>query len=171
MPGQAIGTTLLYGYPGAYARNGDCNIRNRIVKGTDTTGPSFGDPVVLNTDNTYSKFGATGTAAKFAGVAVKEVKQDTAYSTAFGNYSPGQPCDVINRGSVMVKCNVGTPTAGGAVYIRVAVNESIPAGIISGFEAAADSTNTIAITNCKWNTGNKDANGVCELTILTKVNP
>ncbi len=173
MPGSAIGTSMLYGYPGSFARNGDCIIANRIVKSTDSEGPDFGDPIVLNTDNTYSKFGASGTAALFAGVAVREVKQGTDFTNqnAAGNYAPGEPCDAIERGNVSVVCNVGTPTAGGKVYVRIAANVAIPAGVVGGFEAAADGENTLELTNCRWATGLIDANKVTEMSILTRNNP
>ena len=171
MPGAAIGISMNYGYPGSFARNGDCIIMNRFVKSTDAAGPSFGDPVILNTDNTYSVFGAAGTMAAFAGVAVREVRQASAYAAIDGQYDPGQPCDVIERGSVSVVCRVGTPTAGGAVYVRTAVNAAIPAGVVNGFETAADGGNTIQLTNCRWATGLKDANNVTELTIIGRNNP
>ena len=55
--------------------------------------------------------------------------------------------------------------------MRIVANAEIPAGVVSGFEAAADSTNTIALTNCKWATGLKDANGITELCIVNRNNP
>lgn len=171
MPIQTIGTSMNYGYPGSFARSGDCIIMNRMIKSTDSEGPAFGDPAVLNTDNTYSKFGASGTLAAFAGIAVREVKQASSYTPSAGVYAPGTPCDVIERGNVSVVCNVGNPTAGGAVYVRVTANGSIPAGVVGGLEAAADSTNTIQLTNCRWATGLKDSNNVTELSIITRNNP
>lgn len=171
MPGSVIGKSLNLGYPGNISRSADAIIDNRVVKPTDTENINFGDPVVLNDDNTYSKFGATGTAATFGGIAVREVKQSTDYFSAQGFYVPGQPCDVATRGTLTVVCNVGTPKAGGAVYVRIATNASIPDGVIGGFEAAADGANTIEIPNLKWTTGRLDANKVAEVTILTRVNP
>lgn len=171
MPGKVIGKSLNLGYPGNISRSVDAIIDNRVVKPTDTDNINFGDPVVLNDDNTYSKFGATGTADTFGGIAIREVKQTTDYFNAQGFYSPGQPCDVATRGTLTVKCNVGTPKAGGAVYIRIATNAAIPDGVIGGFEAAADGTNTVEIPNLKWTTGKLDANKVAEVTILTRVNP
>ncbi|MEC2131680.1 hypothetical protein P9G84_22400 [Brevibacillus centrosporus] len=125
----------------------------------------------MNGDNTFSKFGADGTAATFAGVAVREVKQTTDYFASQGYYSPGHTCDVIERGSVTVVCNVGTPTAGGDVYVRVAANAAIPTGVIGGFEAAADGSNTVKLTGVKWKTGKLDPNKVAEITILSRNNP
>lgn len=171
MPGSVIGIQMNLGYPGSFARNGDCIIRNRLIKPTDETGPAFGDPVVLNADNTFSKFGAANVAADFAGVAVREVKQAADYYPASGVYNPGDPCDAIQRGAVSVVCNVGNPTSGGKVYIRITENGAIPAGVVGGFEAAADGVNTVELTNCEWASDSKDANNVTELTILTRNKP
>lgn len=167
MPGQSIGKTFNYGYPGSFSRNGDCVIANRVLKSTDTDNINFGGPVVLNSDNTVSALLASGTAAAFAGVAVREVKQADQYSaqTALA-YKPGQPVDYITRGSVMVTVNAGTPTAGGSVYIRVAA--AAAGKPIGGFEAAADSTNTILLTNAEFTTGYKDTNNIAEITLLNR---
>ncbi|SFU70994.1 structural cement protein Gp24 [Alicyclobacillus macrosporangiidus] len=171
MPGSVVGKTLNLGYPGNVSRSADAVIVNRPVRSTDSNPIPFGAPVVLNSDNTYSLFGATNTAADFAGVAIREVKQATSYlSQPYGQtqYNPGDPCDVIERGSVTVTCNVGTPVAGGPVYIRVAANASIPNGVVGGFEAAADGTNTVQLTNVQWKTGKIDANNTAEITILSR---
>ncbi len=170
MPGQAIGISLLYGYPGSLARGGDNITRNRAVKSTDETGPSFGDPVVLNSDGTWSKFGAANTAVQFAGVAIREVKQASVFPATGYSYEPGQPCDVLERGTVSVICQYGTPVPGGTVYIRVTANGSIPGALVGGFEATADGGNSVALTNAQWDTG-KDANMVAQLTILTRQRP
>lgn len=171
MPGSAVGKALNFGYAGNISRSHDAVISNRIVKPTDTDPISFGDPVVLNADNTYSRFGAAGTAAAFAGIAVREVKQTTDYFSAAGSYQPGQPCDVASRGTLTVICRVGTPTAGGDVYVRIAENAAIPTGVIGGFEAAADGTNTIKLTGAKWTTGQLDANRIAEVTLTDRNNP
>ncbi len=177
MPGASIGKILNLGYPGSVSRQVDAVIDNRPVKSNIVSNveqePSivFGDPVVLNSDNTYTKFGASNTAAQFSGIAARQVKQATDYYPTTGSYLPGEPCDVISRGSVTVTCNVGTPTAGGKVYLRIAENVAIPAGIVGGFEAAADGTNTIEITNARWTTGDIDANKTAELTLLSRNTP
>lgn len=170
MPGTAIGLSLNLGYAGNISRDQDNIVTPRIVK-SDSADILFGEPVILNTDNTYSRFGSTGTAATFAGIAVREVKQATDYYAAAGSYKAYEVCDVLERGSITVKCNAGTPTAGGKVYVRITANSSVPTGVVGQFEAAADSTNTIEITNARWKTGKVDANGIAELTILSRVNP
>ena len=83
-------------------------------------------------------------------------------------YQPGQYMSVLERGAATVVCNVGTPKANGKVYVRVKANTSIANGVVGGFEAAADSTNTIEIPNMRWTSGAMDANRVCEVTLLTR---
>ncbi len=167
MSGKAIGISFNYGYPGTIARLGDEISRTRPMK-AGTEDVYFGDPVVINSDSTVQKFGASHTADQFAGVAMRKIKGATQYLSQNRAFYTGQePVDVLERGGVTVNCNVGTPTIGGPVYIRVAANASIPSGVVGGFEAAADGTNTILLTNAKWSTL-KDANGVAELTILTR---
>ena len=39
------------------------------------------------------------------------------------------------------------PTAGGSVYIRVALNGAIPNGVVGGLEAVADGANTVLYPN------------------------
>lgn len=169
MPGTVIGTAMNCGFPGTYARNADCIISNRVVKSATIT---FGDGVILNTDNTVDKFGAGCAMASFLGVAVRTVKSFTTFDPAptEGSYLVGQPCDVIERGSVSVKCCVGTPVAGGAVYLRITANSGIVGATVGGFEYRADddSGKCILITNAKWTTGYMDANNICELTLLTR---
>lgn len=172
MPGSVIGKSLNLGYPGNVSRSADAIITNRVVKLTDSIGLNFGDPAVLNADNTYSKFGAGNTAVQFAGVAVREVKQSVVYTgNGQGTYAPGDPCDVIGQGTVIVTCSVGTPTAGGAVYLRTILNGAIPLGVVGGYEATADSTNSVLLTNAKWTTGRIDANKSAEVTILSRITP
>jgi hypothetical protein len=175
MPGQVIGTSLSKGYPGSIARGGSVPyISNRAVKAS-TADIAFGDPVVLDTTapGTWVKFagsvpGPANAAADFAGVAVRTVKQATAYQAypAVAVYTAGEPCDVVMTGRVMVQCNYGTPAIDGTVYVRITANGANT--IISGFEATADGGNSLALTNAKWASG-PDANGVAELDIMSRL--
>lgn len=172
MPGKAVGIQMNAGYPGNFARNADCVIENRLVLDTDSTGPSFGDPVIKNNDNTVSKFGASGTLAAFKGVAVRNVKTPATFvAPDIGSYEPGEACDVLTRGNVSVKCCVGTPAAGGKVYVRTVLGSPVTSGsVVGGFEAAAagDGGTTVELTNCEWATGLMDTNRVTELAIKTR---
>jgi hypothetical protein len=167
MPGKVIGTQFNYGYPGTIARTGDEVSRTRPVK-SDSVDIAFGDPILINTDGTVSKFGETGTAATFAGVAMRRVKSAISYLTqANAVYTVNEPCDILERGAITVNVNVGNPTVGGAVYVRITANGAIPTGIVGGFEAVADGANTILLTNAKFGT-TKDANNVAELVITNR---
>lgn len=171
MSGKAIGISMNYGFPGTYARTPDDIAMSRKVAAYSAVIP-FGAAVVLNSDNTYSLAGTGFTAAKFAGVALRIVKQAISYDDQNETvYNPGEAMTALERGQVTVKCNVGTPTAGGNVYVRIAANSTIAGGVVGGFEAAADGANTVLLTNAKWATGLMDTNKVCELAILTRVNP
>lgn len=245
MPGSVIGTSLLNGYPGTFAREGDRYIRNRLVRSTDTASISFGDPVVTNSDGTYSRFqnsastltaalvsatqytalavvaltapvdagddiligsggttqivtasayaaiGATSiavtqftanaayaigvavnaynTAAQFAGVAIREVKQATEYPAQGFPYTPGQPCDVIQRGNVTVVCAEGTPAVDGPVYVAVSAGTNVAPGDFCATATPAGGAATVQITNAQW-AGTADANNVAELAVLTRNN-
>lgn len=164
MPGYAIGKSLNLGYEGNISRSIDDIVTARKAKGKI----KFGQATILNSDNTYSPFGASNTAAQFAGVAVREVKQAISYTDASNAYEANERCDVISRGTVNVKVNNGTPTAGGKVYIRTAVNEDIPNGVVGGFEATEDTGKTVELTNAIFTTGKIDANEIAEITLLSR---
>lgn len=184
MPGSVIGKSLNLGYAGKISRNVDNIINSKSVKSipdanSDETLKSipFGKGVVLNTDNTYSLFGDSGTgvsaaiAANFAGIAVGEVKQMTTYGniSSSGQYNPNEQCDVLQRGSTTVVCKDGTPVAGGTVHICTVAGGAIAVG---DFVCATNPTGggtAVALSNIKWTTGKKDANGICEVTILNRL--
>jgi hypothetical protein len=171
MPGSVIGTSLNYGFAGTIASTPDIIIQSKPVNSASANIP-FGSPVIQNSDDTVTFGGATLTAANFAGVATAEVKQLLVLAlgtngTGSGYYQPGKTCEIIQRGKVSVKVYVGSPTTGAKAYVRVALNGSIPNGIIGGFEAAADGSNTIQLTNAVWDNGHVDANGVTSLKILS----
>lgn len=174
MAGQAIGVSMGFGYPGNYARTPEDITVGRLVKASTADIP-FGACVALNTDNSVQLAGTGFTAAKFGGIAVRRIKTPTnflAQNTVV--YKPGDVCDALVRGAISVKCNVGTPTAGGDVYVRISANSNITAGVVGGFEAAVDpddATKTIKLPNVKWTTGAMDANRICEVTIIERVNP
>ena len=52
------------------------------------------------------------------------------------------------------------------MYIRTVANDTIPTGIIGGFEASEDTGKTVELTNCEWH-GGKDANNVAEIRIMS----
>ena len=194
LPGTAIGITLNNGYPGTYAENGDCVIRSRQVTPTDTVGPLFGDAVFLignATGGTYSSIeavmlggvytptctqGTSSSSAVFAGIAVREILTNTTSylsQNTVTQYVPGNQCDVIERGVVIVQTSnpksEAAPIAGGAVYLRISTNGAGTA--VGAFEFAADGAHTLLLTNCFWTTGVIDANGATPITIVNRNTP
>jgi hypothetical protein len=68
--------------------------------------------------------------------------------------------DVLRRGYMTVKLNAGTASKDSQVYVRVAA--AAAGKPIGGIEAAADSTNTVAITTASF-MGAADASGNVEI--------
>ena len=162
MTNQIIGKTLQHGYAGSYSRQPDTIIDTHPAEGAI----AFGAGVIYGTSGV--KTAGTGTtAADFVGVAVREVKSALNYlSQNEGSYAQYDAVPVIKRGCVNVICTNGTPALDGDVYLRITANASKPNCPVGGFEAAADSTNSVKLTNVKWK-GAADANGVAELRIMT----
>lgn len=168
---QVIGKDMPHGFAGCYARQPDMIVETRPAGGD--TPITYGTPLVYDAEKpAVIAAGAGFTAAKFAGVAGFEIKSALTYlEQQAGQYAPGEPVSVFQRGSINVKCNNGTPVVGGPVYIRVTKNEALPNAPVGGFEAVEDDTsaNTIQLTNAQWG-GSADENGIAELVILTRAN-
>lgn len=165
MPGRTIGISMNQGWAGTQSRQADAIIQNRIADGTI----KFGQAVKLTTANKWKVVGTGDAASAVAGIAFREVVQANTFDPQSNpDYVDGQPCDVMTRGNIMVKCQRGTPQAGAAVYVRITANASYADAVVGGFEASADSTNTVQVTNIEWTTGIMDANGMAEVTIKTR---
>ena len=190
--GQVIPVTgLNYGFPGTVSRLGDpLPVSKPVLNGTPDN-IQFGQPVVVipltgggdAVVNVYDYIlatssggqGGTFTAAKFAGVAIREVKTLLSYPVnpdipQAGSYAPNQDCGVLVRGTISVLVNNGTPSSQGTVYIRKTYNAAFPNGVVGGFEAQVSdsSTNCVALTNAVFKDGAIDANNVAEITILER---
>lgn len=171
-----IGTDLCFGFPGTISSHADEISTSRALKSNSAPVP-FGSPVALNNDGTVSKFGAGHTATDFAGFAKRKIKQARSFQEEqFGQYHPNEMVDILERGSISVICPTGTPTAGGAVYIRVLANATdYPNAQVGDIEAVSDTVtdngtttyNNIVIPNCKFKCG-KDSNNVTEITIIER---
>ena len=165
MKGQVIGKNMTHGYAGDYARQPDMIVDTHPLGGDNAV--TFGLPLVYDADSNVVAFGESSKAADFVGIASREFKSATSYlSQSAGEYRPDEAVSVFKRGCINVLCNVGTPKLGGKVYIRTVANDTIPTGIVGGFEASADEGKTVELTNCEWH-GEKDANGVAEIRIMS----
>ena len=165
---QVIGKEMPHGFAGCYARQPDMIVETRPAGG-ETPIP-FGAPLVYDaTKPAVVAAGAGFTAAAFAGVAGAEIKTALTYLTQQeGQYAPGEPVSVFQRGSINVKA-YGTPALGGTVYVRTAASGTYSTEPVGAFTATNESGSTVALTNCQWG-GPADANGIAELVILTKLN-
>lgn len=164
---QVIGTSMTAGYAGSYSRQPDMIVETRPAGGSANI--PFGAPLVYSS-GTVVQMGASATAAQFVGVAGREIKSSLSYlEQTPGEYAPGDAVSVFERGSIQVYCQRGTPALGGTVYVRITYNATYQTAQVGGFEAEADSSNTVALTNCQWG-GAPDANGIAELVILTRNN-
>lgn len=161
---QKIGKTMTNGYAGSYSRQPDTIIDTHPLGGNAAI--AFGAAVVLGSNGAVAPVAGTSTAADFVGVALRETKSATDYlNQNVGTYNPGDAVPVLKRGCANVFVQKGTAAYDGDVYLRVAANASYPNAVVGGFEAAADSTNTIKLTNVKFK-GAADANGIAEIRIL-----
>ena len=165
---QVIGKEMPHGFAGCYARQPDMIVETRPAGG-ETPIP-FGAPLVYDaTKPAVVAAGAGFTAADFAGVAGAEIKTALTYLTQQeGQYAPGEPVSVFQRGSINVKA-YGTPALGGTVYVRTAAGGTYSTEPVGAFTATNESGSTVELTNCQWG-GAADANGIAELVILTKQN-
>lgn len=162
---QNIGAAMPHGFAGSYARQPDMIVNTRPVGGAVPI--PFGSALACDVNGAVVPMGTGSTADSFAGVAAREIKTTLSYlDQSVGSYAPGEAVPVFQRGAVNVMCGNGVPKLGGKVYVRVAANESIPSAAVGGFEAAADGSNTVELTNCQW-AGPADSNRIAELRIMT----
>lgn len=165
---QTIGTSMPNGFAGSYARQPDMIVNTRPAGGSEAI--PFGTALCYDTNGNVVAMGTAGAKNSFVGVASREIKSALSYlDQSAGAYAPGEAVPVFMRGAVNVRCQRSTPSLGGAVYVRTAVNESYPGAAVGGFEAEPDDGKTVMLGNCQWG-GAADANGVAELRILTMQN-
>ena len=157
---QTIGLNMSHGFSGSYARQPDMIVNTAPLGGTEII--PFGTPLVRGENGAVLPMGTGNTGNQFIGVAGREVKSPAEFfSQNVGQYTPEEPVSVFQRGCINVKCQKGSPSIDGTVYVRVAASGSY---VVGGFEAEADGANTVALSNAQWN-GPADNNGVAEMRI------
>jgi hypothetical protein len=176
------------GFLGQVSRSGLRSIAPRQILATTPTQAFFGDSAVLVPDavggtwqsvRDFIAGGGTMTAALFAGVFNREVTTTGSFpytpgANVIGSYLPGNIAEVVEMcDGVTVACLVGAGScvAGGNVYLRIALNGAFPAGVVGGFEGAADGANTVNLSTVGvvWRTGVVDVNGVAEIVLKQRV--
>ncbi len=157
---QTIGLNMSHGFSGSYARQPDMIVNTAPLGGTEII--PFGTPLVRGENGVVLPMGTGNTGNQFIGVAGREVKSPAEFfNQNAGQYAPEEPVSVFQRGCINVKCQKGSPSIDGTVYVRVAASGNY---VVGGFEAEADGTNTVALVNAQWN-GPADNHGVAELRI------
>lgn len=160
---QVFGKEMPHGFAGSYARQPDMIVNTRPAGGAIP----FGLALTYDDDKNVVVFG-NATTNTFLGVAGKEIKSALTYlDQSVGAYAQGEPVSVFMRGSINVKCQRSTPSLGGAVYVRTAVNDSYPDCVVGGFEAEADSGKTQMLGDVQWG-GPADTNGIAEIVLLKR---
>lgn len=157
---QTIGLNMSHGFSGSYARQPDMIVNTAPLGGTEII--PFGTPLVRGKNGAVLPMGTGNTGNQFIGVAGREVKSPAGFfNQNVGQYAPEEPVSVFQRGCINVKCQKGSPSIDGTVYVRVTASGNY---VVGGFEAEADGANTVALSNAQWN-GPADSNGVAELRI------
>ena len=157
---QTIGLNMSHGFAGSYARQPDMIVNTAPLGGTEII--PFGTPLVRGENGAVLPMGTGNTGNQFIGVAGREVKSPAEFfSQSVGQYAPEEAVSVFQRGCINVKCQKGSPSIDGTVYVRVTASGNY---VVGGFEAEADGANTVALSNAQWN-GPTDSNGVAELRI------
>jgi hypothetical protein len=192
MPASIIPVTgLIQGPIGSISQSDYPLTTNRLINPTDTLFPSFGDTLVLNSNNTYSSVSqyisvdsssVTGTTP--IAFAQANVKTNAYYPTnndgsqnSAGAYLPGQPCDGFVHGTITVSVPYGTPAGAGApVFIRTATNPSYPLSKIGAIEGSSLTGNVQLTTGVVFATGvlsNDPATGQvsAQVTLLNRLIP
>lgn len=162
MSGKTIGLNMNYGFAGSYARQPDMVITTKPNK--DTNAIKFGT-VLMQASGGVKAADATLTAGTFVGIAARQIQSASVYNAQndAGQYEPNAPVSCFQVGRINVFVADGTPALYGDVYVRIVASGTKAVGDI---ECAADSTNTVKLTNCQFG-GPKDANGIAELVIFT----
>lgn len=138
-----------------------------------TTPPAFyGQAVIVDAATSSVRPLAAGDTAITVvhGITVRPYPVQAASATNYGAAALGTSApptsgviDVMKSGYIMVRVN-GSPNKDGTVYVWIAASSG--AHIQGGFEAAATSGSTIALSsNYKFN-GAPDANGITEISVL-----
>lgn len=151
-----------FGVPGDVTRRDQAAIESHIFGATPFT--AYGLPVKLSSGKVIPMGAGDATQVPFGFLVRPFPTQGANASDPLGTSVPptSGEADVLRRGYIMVKCNVGTPALNGTVYMRITANGGNT--IIGGIEATADGANTITLTNVVFN-GPADSSGNVELAV------
>lgn len=159
------------GIPGAITRPEQSTVEAQVID-TGTPPTLFGIPVKFVSGKIQPISGGE-TASDVIGVLARPYPTTGDGVSGLGTTSPTDatlgtatpnpklPADVLKRGYISVQVGGTTaPSKNSAVYVRIATASA--GKPIGGFEAAADSTNTIQLTNAFF-TGGMDSGNIAEI--------
>ncbi|MGB9040380.1 MAG: hypothetical protein WCC23_17985 [Acinetobacter calcoaceticus] len=155
-----MGNSFLYrmpsGIPGDISRKAHSTVEAHITKGSFGAFGIFGKLTALG----FVPLEAADT--DVYGLIVRSYPTQSALN-GIGAAVPqsGIVHDIMRRGYMTVKCNVGTAKTAGKVYVRVATGTDLKP--IGGVEAIADGVNTIEIKNAMF-MHDADAQGNVEIS-------
>ena len=139
---QTIGLNMSHGFAGSYARQPDMIVNTAPLGGTEII--PFGTPLVRGENGVVLPMGTGNTGNQFIGVAGREVKSPAEFfNQNVGQYAPEEPVSVFQRGCINVKCQKGSPSIDGTVYVRVTASGDY---VVGGFEAEADGASCLSRT-------------------------
>lgn len=158
------------GFPGGVSRPDEVNIEPAMLVAVSTVfAQGFGIPMKYVSGGIQQFNGGAEAAADFAGTLVREVPgigtlASDADISSGGVPNSDLPQGLMVRGYMMVKCWVGTPARGGAVYVQIITSGGVPVG---GFRTTSDGGNSILLTpaQAEWATDGVDANLLAELRV------
>lgn len=161
------------GIPGAYNRIGASNTTEAGLLSGSATPAEFGHAVAYESGTgKFRAVTAGDTTATIAGMLVRPYPSANTASLVggadpFGAVAPVAGVGVHNimrRGYMTILLRGATAAAkGGIVYIRIATPGTNK--VVGGVEAAADSTNTVAMPSTWYFMGPADALGNCEIAV------
>lgn len=149
------------GIPGAITRQSQSTIQAEVLN-PSLPFASFGIPV-KTASGKIVPFAGSETAADLFGFLVRPFPtQGANASDPLGTAVPktSGTGDVLRRGYMTVHVNAGTASPKSAVYVRIAA--AAAGKPIGGIEAAADGSNTVALTGVYFSDA-ADANGNAEI--------
>lgn len=160
-------TAYLYrapsGVAGDVTRQQDTIVESGLLNSAKAP-TAFGAPVKI-VSGKFEKIEASDAATVFAGILSRiapAIAGDTAETFASGTPNAKSVQGVVVKGYVNVKCAIGTPVRGAAVYMRVTAASGKAVGDL---EATADDSNNVALAGVTWAVDGKDADGVAEIRI------
>lgn len=162
---QAYQYRMPAGFAGDLQRAEVATIETQLIDSA-TPPTAFGVAVKLVSGKVQPINNSADTAAAVIGVNLRAYPIQGNGTDPLGTSMPPTSgvTDILKRGYVMVSLGGATAAAkGGTVYVRVATpSAGKPLG---GFEAAADSTNTVALPSNWYFTGPADAYGITEIAV------